>query len=368
MSAKSKVFSRRHFLGKVGVGATVLASARPLVFGASPTKETMSHRERIEKALALEETDRLPFGFWWHFPNQDRAPRRLAQLSLELQQKLALDFIKFSPYGLYSAVDWDVTLDVRGGRLPPVQAEHPIRKPEDWRRLRRLRGTEGEYLVVLEAQRIALSEMRQRVPLLQTVFSPLTTALKLAGPETLLTHLRDAPSAVHTGLAIIAETTRQFATEVVVRGADGLFFANQTANDGYLTRAEYREFVRKYDLAVLDAVKGRSWFNILHLHGEKVMFDEVIDYPVQALNYHDREAGPSLTELRKRTRKCLVGGIGHNTTLVHGTQAEVDAQVKDAWRQVNRRGLILGPGCVASLESPEVNILQLRKSVLSAAS
>ena len=68
-------------------------------------------------------------------------------------------------------------------------------------------------------------------------------------------------------------------------------------------------------------------------------------------------------QLRKKTTKCLVGGIGHNTTLVHGTQADVDTQVQDAWRQVNRRGLILGPGCVASLETPEANILQLRGSV-----
>jgi uroporphyrinogen decarboxylase len=83
----------------------------------------------------------------------------------------------------------------------------------------------------------------------------------------------------------------------------------------------------------------------------------------KSLNYHDREAGPPLEELRKRTKKCLVGGLGHNTTLVHGTLADVDAQVQDAWQEVNHRGLILGPGCVASLESPEANVLQLRKSV-----
>ena len=72
--------------------------------------------------------------------------------------------------------------------------------------------------------------------------------------------------------------------------------------------------------------------------------------------------------MRKRTTKRLIGGIGQNTTLVHGSPAEVDAQVQDAWRQVNRRGLILGPGCVASLESPEANILQLRKSMERTAS
>ena len=363
MSGNRTKFTRRRFLGSLGAGAVGLAAIRAVAFAVPPAMRKLTHRERIERALAIEETDRLPFGFWRHFPNQDRAPRRLAQLSLELQRELDFDFIKFTPYGLYSAVDWGVTLDIKGGNVPPVQADFPIKRPEDWRGLAQLRGTEGEYLIVLEAQRIALSGMREHIPLVQTVFSPLTTALKLAGPERLLAHLRDAPAAVHAGLVIIAETTRRFAIEVINRGADGLFFASQTANQGYLTPAEYAEFAKKYDLAVLEAAKGRSWFNILHVHGEKGMFDHVLDYPVQALNYHDREAGPSLAEMRKRTKKCLVGGIGHTTTLVHGTPADVDAQVRDAWRQVNHRGLILGPGCVGSLESPEANVLQLRKSV-----
>ena len=86
---------------------------------------------------------------------------------MELQRKLDLDFIKFSPYGLYSVVDWGVHLNVRGGMQTPVQADYPIKKPEDWKKLRGFRGTEGEYLVVLEAQRIALGEMRQRVPLVR---------------------------------------------------------------------------------------------------------------------------------------------------------------------------------------------------------
>ena len=323
----------------------------------------MTHRQRIENALALKPTDRLPFGYWWHFPNQDRAPRRLAELALALQRKLDLDFIKFCPYGLYSVVDWGVILNVRGGTQTPVQADYPIKRPEDWKRLRTFRGTEGEYLVVLEAQRIALSEMRDRVPLVQTVFSPLTSCLKMAGRETLLEHIRQAPGAVHAGLEIVAETTRRFAVEAVTRGADGLFFATQTAGEGYLAGDEYAQFAKKYDLLVLEGIRGRSWFDILHLHGERIMFDSVLDYPVQALNYHDREAGPSLAEMRARTKKCLIGGIGQNTTLVHGTPQQVGAQVQEAWEQVNRRGLILGPGCVANRSAPEANVLELRRAV-----
>ncbi len=353
---------RRRFLCLSAAGAASMAFGRPPAIGAPPTAGAMSHRRRIENALAGKETDRLPFGFWWHSPNCDRSPRRLAELTLALQEKLDLDFIKFSPYGLYSVVDWGVTLNVRGGMQPPVQASYPINKPDDWRKLRRFRGSEGEYLVLLESQRIALSEMRERVPLVQTVFSPLTSCLKMAGRETLLLHLRQAPEAVHAGLEIVTETTRRFAAEVVARGADGLFFASQTANEGYLTRGEYAEFAKPYDRLVLEAVTDHSWFNILHLHGKGVMFDQVLDYLVQAFNYHDREAGPALSVMRKKTDKCLIGGIAENTTLVHGTLAEVDAQVRDAWEQVGRRGLILGPGCVASREAPAENVLQLRKS------
>ncbi|MDP7303029.1 MAG: uroporphyrinogen decarboxylase family protein, partial [Pirellulaceae bacterium] len=101
-------------------------------------------------------------------------------------------------------MDWGVTVNVRGGVQPPVQADYPIKKPEDWKKLKRFRGTEGEYLVVLEAQRIALSEMSERVPLVQTVFSPLTSCLKMAGRKNLLQHIREAPQAVHAGLEIVA--------------------------------------------------------------------------------------------------------------------------------------------------------------------
>ncbi len=361
MHKTAQSFNRRRFLKLAAAGAAGLSTAGRLAIAATSTP--MSHRQRIENALALKETDRLPLGFWRHFANQDRAPRRLAELSLALQRKLDLDFIKFSPYGLYSVVDWGVVLDVRGGQQTPIEAEYPIKRPDDWKRLRTFRGDEGEYLVVLEAQRIALCEMTGRVPLAQTVFSPLTSCLKMAGRKTLLDHVREAPQAVHAGLEIVTETTRRFALEAVRRGADGLFFATQTANEGYLSRKEYAEFARQYDLAVLEAVRGRSWFNILHLHGAKVLFDQVLDYPVEALNYHDREAGPSLAEMRAKTTKCLIGGIGENTTLLRGTPQEVDAQVQDAWRQVDRRGLILGPGCVADPKTPDVNLLQLRKSV-----
>ncbi len=324
----------------------------------------MTHRERIANALAGKPTDRVPFGLWRHYPNEDRIPRRLAELVVAAQQRLDLDFIKFAPYGLFSVVDWGVPLKLFEGLLdPPIQAAYPVRKAEDWALLKPVRGDEGEYAVVLEAQRLCLKELHGRAPFLQTVFSPLTSALKLAGEETLLRHLRDNPIRLEAGLEIISETTCQFAVAAVERGADGLFFASQVSGSDKLSPVEFETFAKKYDFRVLEAVAGRTWFNMLHLHGSKIRMAESLDYPVQAFNWHDRGQGPSLAEVRRLTGKCLVGGLGQQGKLYSGTPEEAAGQVTDAWRQLNGLGLIVGPGCGAKTRTPAANIQAVKAAV-----
>ena len=198
---------RRDLLRLAGMAAT--ASVWP----EAALARDMTHRERIEAALKGESTDRAPFGFWWHFANRDRSPRRLAELAVALQRRLDLDFIKFSPYGLYSVVDWGVTLEMFAGNLnPPVQTGFPIQSPDDWLALEPHSGEDGEYLVLLEAQRIALDMLDGKVPFTQTIFSPLTSAAKMVGRDKLPIHIRQHPDELHQGLKIITETTRRFVT------------------------------------------------------------------------------------------------------------------------------------------------------------
>jgi uroporphyrinogen decarboxylase len=351
---------RRDFLRLMGMGAAASAWARP----SRALARDMTHRQRIEAALKGEATDRAPFGFWWHFPNRDRSPRRLAELAVALQRRLDLDFIKFSPYGLYSVVDWGVTLEIFAGNFdPPVQAGYPIQSPDDWLKLAPLSGEDGEYLVLLEAQRIALDMLDGNVPFTQTIFSPLTSAAKMVGRDKLPVHLREHPAELHEGLKIITETTRRFVTQVVNRGADGLFFASQAVDPNYITVEEHQDFAKRYDLQVLEATGGKTWFDIFHLHGEKISFDQVLDYPVHAFNYHDRDYGPPLAEMRKRTTKCLLGGISPRGPIATGTPNEVAQEVEDAWRQLGGRGLIITPGEVVDPRSKPENVDRLRTAI-----
>ena len=59
-------------------------------------------------------------------------------------------------------------------------------------------------------------------------------------------------------MKIITETTRRFVTQVVQRGADGLFFASQAVDPNYITPEEHAEFAKRYDLQVLEATGGKN--------------------------------------------------------------------------------------------------------------
>jgi uroporphyrinogen decarboxylase len=324
----------------------------------------MTHKERIENALAMKETDRLPFGMWLHFPNKDRMPSRLAELTLQLQQELDLDFIKYMPYGMHSTIDWGSELELFPGfdKIPEPH-NYPIQKPEDWDRITPKSGTESEYAVILESQRLFRKMRREIVPFVQTVFSPMTTAAKLASVETLIEHLRICPERVKRGLEVITETTIEYANAAVDQGADGLFFATQMSNKK-ITAKEHADFVKAYDLPVLNSVKGKTWFNMLHIHGANTWFEELLDYPVQAINWHDRDDGPGMAEARKLVKdKAFIGGLGHVKTLMNGTEAEVKAQVEDAWNKGANRGVILAPGCGAPITTPKERLLFIRKCV-----
>jgi uroporphyrinogen decarboxylase len=290
-------------------------------------------------------------------------PVRLAELSLHYQQELDLDFVKYMPYGMHSTIDWGSELDLFPGfENAPVPHNWPLQKPQDWDKITPRRGVASEYAVILESQRLFRKMRKEVIPFVQTVFSPMTTAAKLASEATLIEHMRTCPEKVKRGLEVIMETTMEYANAAVAGGADGIFFATQMSTRK-ITTEEHANFVKAYDLPILNSLKGKSWFNILHIHGSDTRFEELLDYPVQALNWHDRDDGPSFHEARKvAPDKAFIGGLSHIKILTEGTDEEVRAQIEETWNG-GEKGVILGPGCVASPRTSMERLKFIRKCV-----
>jgi len=322
----------------------------------------MTKEERIQAALRREPVDRVPIALWRHFPGDDQNPESLARVTLAFQERFDFDFIKVSPSNAFCAADWGSKTIYQGHENGTREyVEYAVKEAKGWQRLKPLNVTRGVLGEQLECLRFLHGEIGGRVPFIQTVFNPLMVAKYLAGPEFII-HLRRYPREFKRALSVIGKTMSDFAREAIRAGADGIFLAVQHASYHLLSEGEYREFGIPYDLQIVEAASD-GWFNLLHIHGEKIMFDLLSDYPVQAVNWHTRTTSPTLRDAQSRFSGALVGGLGLWDPLVRGSPEEVKAQVNEAIAQTGGRGLIVGAGCVVPITAPQINIRAAREAV-----
>ena len=317
----------------------------------------VSHRERLQSVLRGEIPDRVPVALWRHFPVDDQDPQLLANAVLAFQREYAFDLIKVTPASSFSVRDWG-GIDVWEGDAEGVRryVARAVNAPRDWERLAILDVRRGALGAQLDCLDTICRAAGRTTPVLQTVFNPLSQARHLAGGETLLEHLRRWPEAVAAGLETITRVTCEFVKACLEIGMDGIFLASQHASFQVLSGQEYQAYGRPFDLRVLSAATA-GWLNMLHLHGQAVMFAELSDYPVQIMNWHDRESGPPLDEGARIAQKVVCGGWEQWQTLVRGDPARVRDQARDAIKLMSGRNLILGTGCVVPIVAPRANLL-----------
>jgi uroporphyrinogen decarboxylase len=312
-----------------------------------------THKERIQEVLAGRRPDRIPVALWRHFPVDDQDPDTLAESTLDFQQRYDLDLIKVTPASSFCLKDWGAQDQWEGnteGTRKYVQ--YVVQQPQDWERLKVLDSHSGSLGAQLRCLRTVVQKAGGATPVLQTVFNPLAQAKNLAGDAVLRQHLKNHPEAVRAGLETILQTTLRFTEACREMGMDGIFLAVQHATSTFFREEEYRQWGMPADLRLL-AAAGDSWLNMLHIHGEAIHFHLLSGYPAQVINWHDREAGPSLKDGYEQSKKTVCGGWRQWETIALGDRNTVAQEADDAIAQMGGRNLILGTGCVTPIITPD---------------
>ena len=325
----------------------------------------MNHKERICAALASKEIDQIPYGMWYHLPQVDQDPVSLAETQLILAQEYELDFIKIMPFGNYQAADYGLSCKYYCLPDKPVtEIKFGISTVDDWGEIKSIPGCYGNHgKALMTAQQLRKQQISKgiEIPYIQTIFSPLSIARKLAGNR-VFSDMRSNPNLIHNALEQITKTSIDFCMLNIEEGVSGFFFATQCATYDMTTENEYEEFGVQYDLQILNAIRPYTYFNVLHDHGTNTMFKLLSEYPVDAINWHDRWTYPSLSEARQITDKCLMGGINENW-IKTATPDEIELHIKEAVLSAGRNGLILSPGCGADMNTPRENFLACAKTI-----
>lgn len=324
-----------------------------------------NHRERLELVLSGEKPDRIPFAFWRHFPVDDQDPERLARSIVEYQQQNDFDFVKVTPASSFCLYDYGVRDEWRGNPEGTRDYLSPfIKDLDDHRLITVLNPKNGRLADQVHCLSLIRKNLPTSTPFIQTIFSPLAQLKNIIGRQNLQGFIRQNPEISLQILENITLTSKLFIQECIKEKIDGIFYALQAATFDFLNVAEYQIFGIPFDLDILSMVEN-LWLNILHIHGNNIMFDLVKDYPCQIFNWHDRETKPTLRDAFLSTDKVLCGGLRRIETMELGEPGIIEKEIRNANEQCGGIRLILSTGCVLMLTTPPGNIRAVREIVQS---
>ncbi len=342
-----------------GIPLLILPLKQVVAFRGAIEMAKMTRRERVKAALAGSAVDRPPVSFWGHDYLREWTPAGLAEATLDRFRRYDWDFVKVNPRATYYAEAWGNHYRPSGDALHgPLNVDYVLKSARDLDRLAPLDARAGPFGEQLEALRLIGEGLAGEAPFVQTVFSPLSVIGRLANGDfaAVRRHMREHGEALHRALAAVAQTLATYAAACLEAGADGIFFATvDWGTYDVATAEQYGEFGRPYDLRVLEAVAAAE-FNILHVCRKHNMLESMLDYPVHAFNWANRDGeNPSLRDILAKTKRAVMGGVAV-ATVSAGTPERVTAEVAEALAETGGKRFLLAAGCSIPPQTPEANL------------
>jgi uroporphyrinogen decarboxylase len=287
----------------------------------------MNKIERVRATLSGRQVDRAPFTVWYHFGGQHAPAERTAQVHLEFFDHYDLDLLKLmNDYDYPMPAGMEVI--ATAGDLAKLQPFDPVKTPF---------GTQ------LQTVELVARALRDRALFVDTVFNAWNTLKRNLVREAMPGLMAEQPKALEAALAIVNDNLIRYAQASLARGSAGIFFSVPATPES-LNPEQYERFMRPFDLAFLEAIKGRGECHVLHAHGEHLYFDRLVDYPVQALSWADLNGGPPIAEARHRTPFTLMAGLNH-VKFAESSAGLLRRQTRQALGDGGSTRFMLAPGC-----------------------
>ena len=288
----------------------------------------MNKIERMHTMLRSERPDRVPAGFWFHFPESAAAGTAMAQAHIDYYRAADPDLLKVMNDNGYEAVGVDV-----------------VRSPADWRKLEPAPLSSAPYQAQLAGLRELVDTLGGEVLMATTIFNPYATGNKISDNK-VTEHLKEDPEAVSAGLGAIAESLAAFSAACIDAGAAGIYFSAQGGDASRFTAEEHLRYIKPHDVTVLEAATAAgATCNILHICGRGIRLQHYVDYPGHTVNWAPQNDNLSLPAGRDLFRRPIIGGIDERGPIVDGPRAAIAAEVHGALATMGSAGFMVGAGC-----------------------
>lgn len=338
----------------------------------------MTGTERIKALVTGAPIDRTPIGGWYHMPLVDRNVTDFTRELITSTDVNHWDFIKIMTNGHFytEAYGGEIEFSRIYNQWNGTIKRYPIHTSEDARNLPVLGIDNPVWQRELKILRNLKDHYQDTLPIVATIFNPLTAVQECAGcldPVPMLHMMAEAPDALHKALEAMTQTNMIYLDALFAEGIDGIFLANQYSMSQLLTDEQYNEFCQPYEARILEHCKGHTWFNMAHIHGSRnLRMDRYIAYPddqLQALNWESCPVGvleneiATIADVRAKTNKVIIAGIDQDSDFVTPTndreavKATLIRRYQQAKKENGSNRFVFGPGCCLAAGGSYLNAL-----------
>ena len=308
----------------------------------------MNKRERVMCALKGENPDRVPVGFWYHFPSDCVYGEKAVQTHLDFFRSSGTDLCK-----------------VMNDNLCPLNPE--IITASDWMKFKAYSMDEDFVARQIDLVHEVAKRMNKEAVLIATVHGLISCAYHIFGGldryerdgTTMGKLVREDPEAMHHCFSELAKYLKEFSKKCIEAGADGIYYASLGGERRMFTDEEFAEFIAPYEIDILNSVSDVPCFNVLHMCKADLNLERYLEYPATVLNWGVYERNIPLSEGRKLfgEDKVYLGGMDdRDGVFVDGTNKEIEETARKVVEEMGWKKFILGADCTLPTNLPSRRI------------
>ncbi|MBP1990646.1 uroporphyrinogen decarboxylase family protein [Paenibacillus eucommiae] len=301
----------------------------------------MNKKERVFAAIRGEQVDRVPVGFWLHFPKDSHNGDQSVQAHVDFFKQTNTDIVKIMNENL-------------------VPCTHQINKATDWQYVRPINMKDKFVLDQLDIIKRIMDKLGDEAVVITTIHGTVASAFHARGGgdgyETLRTmlstHLREETQIVSDAFRHVSEGVAEFTKACLDAGAQGIYYAALGGESSLFTDEEFEAHIKPNDLMILEAAQSASAFNVLHMCKEQINFQRYKDYKPDVVNWAVHDNNLTLLEGKKLfPDSAVIGGLDDRSgVLVNGTDEEIEQAVYSILDQMGSKKFILGADCTLPTE------------------
>ncbi len=293
----------------------------------------MNKFERMKAAIEAKPVDKIPVGFWLHFPGVEEV-NELRKAHIHMYRQTNMDLIKIMyEYG--------------------YDMETSVKTPSDWYKIKPATRKSSFYKKQVDLIKGILDECGGECMIFSTMYGPFKSAVIATEDALLMEHSKENPKAVCAGINAIAEGLADIAQGYLEQGLDGIYYAAQFSEPGRFSRLQWESLVKPYDLKILNTISEAEKYTILHICGEpeydfKTNIEWYQDYPADLVNWAVHKNNYALEKGRRFFNKPILGGIDNRGTIYTGTHDQIANEVTDVLKSNDLTGFVAGADCTLS--------------------